>query len=107
MDAMVVGEANGFVKLVLYESLPPSSLVFTLSRPNRETFTTEIGEFQRLKEGDIVTCNYETITTRSTPCNPKISRLRKDITWRDVVQSFYSQEAPHITLGGNLIPQLL
>lgn len=38
-----------------------------------------------VKVGEIVTFTYETSSRRSVPTNPKITRVRSDVSWDDVV----------------------
>jgi hypothetical protein len=45
----------------------------------------------RLKVGDVVTLDYERYARRLAPVSPKISRVRTDVAWGDVVRE-YRQE---------------
>ena len=38
------------------------------------------------KKGDIVTFTFESFSNRSLPVNPEISRIRADLTWREVLR---------------------
>lgn len=38
------------------------------------------------REGDIVTFSFESYSRREIPVNPFVSRIRKDISWRDVLR---------------------
>lgn len=40
----------------------------------------------RLVMGDIVTFAYDNYSSRSLPIYPKIIRVRKDLTWKDVLR---------------------
>jgi signal peptidase I len=37
------------------------------------------------KRGDIVTFTYETYSRRDVPVNPKLLRVRKDVSWESIV----------------------
>jgi hypothetical protein len=41
-----------------------------------------------IKEGDVVTFSYEKHPKQTTPINPTIFRIRKDVTWEEVVESW-------------------
>lgn len=44
------------------------------------------------KRGDIVSFSYDNFSQRSLPVNPKILRIRTDVTWENVVQDFLIHE---------------
>lgn len=45
------------------------------------------------KRGDVVTFSYDDYSRRAVPVNPKIYRIRDDISWDTVVENF-EQEIP-------------
>jgi hypothetical protein len=49
----------------------------------------------RPSKGDIVTFSYDTTFKKDLPTNPEITRIRTDITWKDVLTS-YINEAKHL-----------
>jgi hypothetical protein len=40
--------------------------------------------------GDIVTFEYENFSRKDAPVNPRVTRVRKDLTWEDTVRDFNS-----------------
>jgi len=73
---------------------PSSYLLFSLVffRPSGILFEIENGsEKNTLKDGDIVTIHYDNMTPNAVPVNPKISRVRKDISWMEVKRSHAAQ----------------
>lgn len=51
------------------------------------------------KKGDIVTFEFETASRREIPTNPTITRIRKDVSWDDVVRD-------HAKSSNNAIPSM-
>lgn len=64
-----------------------------MCRPDGITFKAalrnDIGTFTELRRGDLVTFSYENISTTSLPVNPKITRVRLDRTWFNVLQEHH------------------
>lgn len=56
----------------------PDGIVFEVDKKN-------IHVDERLKKGDVVTFTYDSIARQSTPVNPKIVRVRTDVSWRELV----------------------
>jgi hypothetical protein len=52
------------------------------------------------KAGEVISFTYENFAQSSIPIKPKIYRIRKDINWKDVVNSFLKDEK----LKGNYNP---
>jgi hypothetical protein len=52
----------------------------------------------QLQRGDIVTVSYENFSRRAIPVNPKLVRIRKDVSWEEVLQSYTDE----FDLNGNL-----
>ena len=64
----------------------------SLFRPNGILLEIEhVPEHNHLKDGDIVTINYDNITPNAVPVNPKISRIRKDVSWTEVKRNHSAQ----------------
>eukprot|EP00026_Physarum_polycephalum_P000218 Phypoly_transcript_00218.p2 GENE.Phypoly_transcript_00218~~Phypoly_transcript_00218.p2 ORF type:complete len:903 (-),score=85.00 Phypoly_transcript_00218:118-2826(-) len=69
-----------------------------LQLPNGTTF-----EFQQIfnknepvpKKGDIVTIEYDNFVRKDVPANPKIVRIRADLSWEDVLYDFVSNSPHH------------
>ena len=61
-------------------------LIF-IFRPNGLTFAVPLREDIELAFGDMVTFSYDTYSRREAPVNPKIQRVRTDMSWEDVVNS--------------------
>lgn len=62
-----------------------------LQLPDGMTFSQELTpeyEGGKIKRGDIVTLAFENYSTRMLPKNPKIHRIRGDVTWEQVVADF-------------------
>ena len=49
-------------------------------------------QLANLQKGDIVTYSYEVHARSEVPVNPTITRIRTDVTWKDVMMSFASEE---------------
>lgn len=72
-------------------------------RPNGNIFTVpfEDNQVANLKMGDVVTFAFENSLRRGVPLNPKIVKLRNDISWQDVIRSYKKDTA---YLNGNYNP---
>lgn len=46
--------------------------------------------------GEVVTFSYDTMARRDIPTSPRIFRIRKDVSWEEVVQN-YSREKKTLT----------
>ena len=60
------------------------------------TFEMELApEFSggKIRRGDVVTLAYDSYSARGVPKNPKIHRIRSDVTWEQVVVD-YSMKTP-------------
>jgi hypothetical protein len=42
--------------------------------------------------GDIVTFSFDTTSRRDLPFNPKIFRIRTDISWDDILRSYFKEK---------------
>eukprot|EP00026_Physarum_polycephalum_P002338 Phypoly_transcript_02344.p1 GENE.Phypoly_transcript_02344~~Phypoly_transcript_02344.p1 ORF type:complete len:892 (+),score=111.01 Phypoly_transcript_02344:67-2742(+) len=63
-----------------------------LQLPNGIVFNLEnVPEKQSLKDGDIVTITYDNLSPNSVPVNPKISRVRNDVSWNEVERNHATQ----------------
>eukprot|EP00026_Physarum_polycephalum_P003642 Phypoly_transcript_03655.p1 GENE.Phypoly_transcript_03655~~Phypoly_transcript_03655.p1 ORF type:complete len:704 (+),score=96.89 Phypoly_transcript_03655:68-2113(+) len=62
----------------------------TLKLPNEQIFEVSPENIlvSNLAVGDIVSFSHETHSRRDTPVNPKIIRIRCDITWQNVMHDF-------------------
>lgn len=68
---------------------PPSVLKFTLRRPNGTIFQIDISETPvKIKKGDIVEFSYVRHARQSAPTHPTILRIRKDVTWEEVLRNW-------------------
>ena len=47
-----------------------------------------------LTKGDVVSFSYQSFSRKAVPVDPKIVRIRTDLSWKDVVYN-YSQETTH------------
>lgn len=67
-------------------------IIFT--RPHGATFSVppENIEVPTLAVGDVVSFSYENIARRDLPVNPKIYRVRTDLSWQEVVYSSVKEE---------------
>lgn len=43
------------------------------------------------KVGEIVTFSYEKNIRRDSPVNPRIYRIRNDLSWDDIVKDFHKE----------------
>lgn len=64
----------------------PDGITFAVPSENVRVFAKPI-------RGDVVTFNYESYSRRSVPVNPKIYRIRTDMSWEDVLRA-HAKEAP-------------
>lgn len=67
-------------------STPTNSFV---NRPNGIIFeisSSDILESSSLSKGDVVTFAYDNYSRAEEPVNPKILRVRKDLTWEQVLE---------------------
>lgn len=55
------------------------------------------------KRGDVVTFSYSGFSRSSIPIQPKIFRIREDITWEDVLFNYANDVAQAQYLNGNFI----
>ena len=69
----------------------PDGVVFTLPSPIP------------LKRGDIVTFTYDNYSRYAIPIRPKVSRVRKDLAWEEVVAAHEQQLAQHQELSGKFM----
>lgn len=55
--------------------------------PDKTRFAVDVEncKVKQLKDGDVVTVAYEDYTRKSIPLNPTIYRIRKDLSWQQVV----------------------
>eukprot|EP00026_Physarum_polycephalum_P001298 Phypoly_transcript_01299.p1 GENE.Phypoly_transcript_01299~~Phypoly_transcript_01299.p1 ORF type:complete len:1145 (+),score=200.33 Phypoly_transcript_01299:2-3436(+) len=58
-----------------------------LAMPNGLTFSAPLPGNVELTIGDVVTISYDINSRREVPTNPKILRIRTDLSWEDVVNS--------------------
>eukprot|EP00026_Physarum_polycephalum_P001919 Phypoly_transcript_01922.p1 GENE.Phypoly_transcript_01922~~Phypoly_transcript_01922.p1 ORF type:complete len:959 (+),score=104.66 Phypoly_transcript_01922:166-3042(+) len=66
-----------------------SANMYTLQMPDGSEFQApyQHSSHESLpKKGDVVTFTFENFSNRSLPINPEISRVREDLTWRDVLR---------------------
>ena len=70
-----------FVSLFLFSSYRPNGATFTVPPHQCSTFPLPIA-------GDIVSFSYENFARSAIPIKPKIFRIRKDVNWKDVVNSY-------------------
>jgi hypothetical protein len=66
----------------------PTGTEFSVPATDVEIPTPRIGE--------VVTFSYETMARRDVPTNPRIYRIRKDLSWEDVVAN-YLREGKNLT----------
>lgn len=75
-------------------------------RPDGVTFEVEgdqVASLQpRPKKGAIVTFAYDNYTQGCAPVNPKLVRLREDVSWDDVINDHLSQSPRPLILNGIL-----
>lgn len=100
---------NEFLKLKLYDFFLISSLLsfflyffFSFSfflffslpshRPRGDVFSVPFQNLQireeKVQVGDIVSFSYDSFSRRSIPINVKIFRIRKDLEWEQVIESY-------------------
>eukprot|EP00026_Physarum_polycephalum_P000368 Phypoly_transcript_00368.p1 GENE.Phypoly_transcript_00368~~Phypoly_transcript_00368.p1 ORF type:complete len:1106 (+),score=136.69 Phypoly_transcript_00368:1680-4997(+) len=66
-----------------------------LKMPDLRTFSVHLSNVQvssSLRRGDIVSFSYEKLSRNSLPIDPKIYKIRKDISWSDVLLQSKAQE---------------
>lgn len=63
-----------------------------------ETNHTELGE--QPIPGDVVTFTYENYSTAAVPVNPELYRIRRDMTWEDVIRNYATSDRQHAVLSG-------
>jgi hypothetical protein len=63
-------------------------------RPHGDTFSVpaENVDVPDLAVGDVVSFAYENYARRDLPMNPKIYRIRTDLSWQEVVYSAVKEE---------------
>lgn len=70
-------------------------------RPDGTTFPAEYHHEVPVKEGDIVTFSYDSYSRRKLiPVNPKIIRVRNDISWQQVVATHANESPFQLSLNG-------
>ena len=83
------------------------SFVNSASRPNGINFKVD-SRYATPKVGDVVTIDYDTYSLKEgVPVNPKITRIRHDLGWEDVVDDYHLRDVPSLNvLNGILLPLL-
>ena len=56
--------------------------------PDRSTFSMNVHGVPP-QEGDIVTFSFDTFSRKAVPLQPKLERIRKDMSWEDVLRSHF------------------
>ena len=74
------------IKYLLMSTCRPTGATFEIPHKNVQTTPLPV-------QGDIVTFKYETNSHKAKLNKAIVSRLREDLTWRDVVLSFAQQTA--------------
>lgn len=59
--------------------------------PSESVIITEL-----LIPGDIVTFSYDNYSRKEVPVNPKIIRIRSDMSWQDVIKNDASERGKKI-----------
>jgi hypothetical protein len=93
--------------LSLSSSLPLLSLSHIFSivcRPNGRVFivpaeNVELSPSSIPKQGDVVTFSHDVSSRRLVPMNPKIFRIRSDVSWEDVLAQ-HAREVQVLSLNG-------
>eukprot|EP00026_Physarum_polycephalum_P000178 Phypoly_transcript_00178.p1 GENE.Phypoly_transcript_00178~~Phypoly_transcript_00178.p1 ORF type:complete len:1068 (-),score=137.60 Phypoly_transcript_00178:3031-5769(-) len=78
-EGVVIGISQKAVKLKL-----PNGVTFHVPNENVQVSNVSVG--------DIVTFSYENQAKKDIPTNPKIYRIRNDVSWKDVVHLFYKDK---------------
>ena len=90
----ILHEKNQFHSNLAFHYFPSTSLLIcsslTLCRPDRVSFKVPMQKIYP-KKGDVVTFTYDNYTTKSVPLNPRISRIRTDMTWEEAIFNFEQQ----------------
>eukprot|EP00026_Physarum_polycephalum_P000635 Phypoly_transcript_00636.p1 GENE.Phypoly_transcript_00636~~Phypoly_transcript_00636.p1 ORF type:complete len:901 (-),score=99.66 Phypoly_transcript_00636:59-2761(-) len=60
----------------------------TIQLPEGARFKVETKETIPLQEGEIVSFSYQNYSRHAIPVDPKIYRIRSDVSWEDVVRNF-------------------
>eukprot|EP00026_Physarum_polycephalum_P000804 Phypoly_transcript_00805.p1 GENE.Phypoly_transcript_00805~~Phypoly_transcript_00805.p1 ORF type:complete len:823 (+),score=101.61 Phypoly_transcript_00805:1404-3872(+) len=84
-EGLVTEVAQGWIQVQL-----PNGR--TIRFPNQENSSLQ------LKRGDIVSFIYDNFSARSVPVNPKIERVRADLTWENVVREFQKAKSEALKL---------
>eukprot|EP00026_Physarum_polycephalum_P001074 Phypoly_transcript_01075.p1 GENE.Phypoly_transcript_01075~~Phypoly_transcript_01075.p1 ORF type:complete len:1059 (+),score=134.10 Phypoly_transcript_01075:98-3274(+) len=76
-------------KEALVVKYTPATSSYVLQMPDGNNFSLKVDEKpyhpQEYKKGDVVTFSYENFSRNSIPVNPKILRVRKDLSWKGVL----------------------
>ena len=72
--------------IILILSFRPNGIIFTV--PSENVY------INNLVTGDVVTFSSENQAERHVPLHPKITRLRTDVSWKDVVSQFHRDKPP-------------
>ena len=83
----------------------PSSCFLISLRPDGVSFKVPVQKIQP-KKGDVVTFSYDSYTVRSVPLNPRIYRIRGDMTWEEAIYNFEQQISDATVTNGMLLPHL-
>ena len=79
-----------------------------LHRPNKVKFVVDSQGFDltpRPSPGDVVTFSYQHYTKLLTPVNPRIERVRGDLSWQEIEHNFKSEiMEPQILNGMVIVP---
>lgn len=59
-------------------------MIFNVTRDNVETP-------RDLEKGDVVTFAYDDYSRRSLPVNPKVYRIRDDLSWEEVLENYAAE----------------
>ena len=75
-----------------------SFVVNSASRPNGINFKVD-SRYATPKVGDVVTIDYDTYSLKEgVPVNPKITRIRHDLAWEDVVDDYRLRNEPRLNV---------
>jgi hypothetical protein len=95
MEAMVVGRGQDqMLELKLYSFVFLLGYLLIIIRPNGATFSVPSQNVQIPSPsiGDVVTFYCESYVRRDVPMNPKVVRIRTDVSWEDVVLNYFKQK---------------
>lgn len=78
-------------------------LLTNINSPNGDEFEAEASSDLDIAEGDVVTFESDTYSRRELPADPVITRIRRDISWENVIADYLADIPQQNVLNSNIL----